>query len=77
MLENAPNVPRKRWGRLKQAVLFCLIDKPEAKIREMAAYRWDAEPTRQQLRSLRRAARQIAEHVGRGLWRLRVAELLP
>jgi len=41
-----------RWGKLQTAVLYALIDKTEATLREIARYRWDAEPTKHQLRSL-------------------------
>jgi hypothetical protein len=67
---NELNVPLKRWGRLKEAVLFGIID-GECTMRAIAARCWDAPPTRSQLGSLRRAARQIAAHVGRGVWKLR------
>jgi hypothetical protein len=54
-----------RWGALKQASLYALIDLGEATTREIARYRWDDPPTASQLRSLRRAARMIARKVRR------------
>jgi hypothetical protein len=63
-----------RWGKLKTAVIFCLIDHSEAKTREIARYRWDRAPTRSQCINLARAARSIARRVRRSgkewIWRL-------
>jgi hypothetical protein len=68
---------RSRWGKLKTAVLFALIDKPQAKLREIVRYCWDDEPTELRLHSLARAARGIAYKVRREVegrawvWRLK------